>query len=265
MGRQQLADVLDAEMAARLLPDSAVAALGLWLRGAGAQYAKGTGSHTVPYTPSRWAAVVPWPGSLADRSGTGSALLSRGQAVSAVRDALAREEWAEALVASYVWGQGRTGYGPHRLAEILNESGVADRLAEAAEVLRSNGAVASYGVLRGAVKGLGPAFFTKLLYFLGPAVGSVPPTAPLILDMRVARVLRAYAAGIGEQMGEQSAAKVAAWIWSDGGWTPHRYDVYLRWMTAASEQVASAGIGWPPACPDLLELAFFEGRWNPTA
>ncbi|WP_322939925.1 8-oxoguanine DNA glycosylase OGG fold protein [Actinacidiphila paucisporea] len=63
----------------------------------------------------------------------------------------------------------------------------------------------------------------------------------------------------------RSAAKVAAWIWSDGGWTPHRYGVYLRWMTAASEQLASAGIGWPPACPDLLELAFFEGRWNPTA
>ncbi|SHL63517.1 hypothetical protein SAMN05216499_105169 [Actinacidiphila paucisporea] len=37
MGRQQFADVLDAEMAARLLPDSAVAALGQWLRGAGAQ------------------------------------------------------------------------------------------------------------------------------------------------------------------------------------------------------------------------------------
>lgn len=105
-------------------------------------------------------------------------------------------------MASYVWGQGLTGYGPHRLAEILAEPGLADCLAQAAEALRSHGAVASYGVLRGAIKGLGPAFFTKLLYFLGPAGGTVPPPAPLILDMRVARVLRAYAAGISEQMGE---------------------------------------------------------------
>lgn len=28
-----------------------------------------------------------------------------------MRDAVAREEWIEALVTSYVWGQGRTAYG----------------------------------------------------------------------------------------------------------------------------------------------------------
>jgi hypothetical protein len=190
--------------------------------------------------------------------------LSRDQAISAVRKALAREEWIEALVTSYVWGQGPTGYGPHRLAEILNEPGLADCLAQAVGALRSHGAVASYGVFRGAVKGFGPAFFTKFLYFLGRAVRPVPLPAPLILDMRVSRVLRAYAASIGEQIREESTAKVAAWIWSDGGWTPHRYDVYLRWMAAASEQLTSAGIGWPPSSPDLLELAFFEGRCHPT-
>lgn len=48
MGRQQLADVLDAEMAARLLPDSAVAALGLWLRGAACPVRKG---HWEPHSP----------------------------------------------------------------------------------------------------------------------------------------------------------------------------------------------------------------------
>lgn len=61
------------------------------------------------------------------------------------------------------------------------------------------------------------------------------------------------------------AADVAAWIWSDTGWTSHRYDVYLRFMTAAADRAARAGTGRPWSRPDLLELALFEGAWDPAA
>lgn len=80
-----------------------------------------------------------------------------------------------------MWGQGRTGYGPYRLKEILAEPLVADVLAKAGGTLREQGAVAAYRVLNGAVKGLGPAFFTKLLYFLN----HFPPPRPTLPPPRV--------------------------------------------------------------------------------
>jgi hypothetical protein len=215
--------------------------------------------------PGHWSAISPWPTGLAERSRTDIVTVSRAEVVAALQDAAAREDWAEALVASYVWGQGRTGFGPHRLEEILASSGLADALKGAAAVLLQQGAVAAYQIMDGAVKGLGPAFYTKFLYFLDLALA--PSTGPhaLILDQRVARVLRAHATNVGLDMGLPSAVSTAEWIWSDGGWTCHRYAVYLKWMTAASEQLRSADPRWAESSPDLLELAFFSGAWCPTA
>ncbi|MFD3372819.1 MULTISPECIES: hypothetical protein [unclassified Streptomyces] len=281
MGRQDLADALDDEMRRRPLPPTAVRTLGLWLAGSGAQYAKGAGGHAVEYKPAHWSGVEPWPAEFPERSRTGTARISRDQVVAATRGAAERSEWAEALVASYVWGQGRIGYGPHRLKEILAEPTADDALAKAGAALRQEGAVAAYDGLRGAVKGLGPAFFTKFLYFLDQGhvldhaysldqghsldLATDAPVAPraLILDQRVARVMRAHAARVGADMALAHASDVAAWIWSDSGWTSHRYGVYLEWIHSATEQLASAGIGWPGSRPDLLELALFDGVWNP--
>ncbi|MFJ3310800.1 hypothetical protein ACIPSA_49285 [Streptomyces sp. NPDC086549] len=265
MRRQDLADTLDAELMKRLLPASAIQALGAWLSGAGAGYAAGVGGHAVEYAPVHWAGVEPWPARFSERTLARIAVVSRAQVVAAVGEAAERREWSEALVASYVWGQGRTGYGPHRLKEILAESAVAPALAKAASALEEENAVAAYRVLYGAVKGLGPAFFTKLLYFLALAVDGPSSPRALILDQRVANVLRDHATRVGLAMGLTSADAVAAWIWSDGGWTPHRYDVYLQWMTAAAGQLAESGVGWPVASPDLLELALFSGVWDSTA
>ncbi|MGW3148863.1 8-oxoguanine DNA glycosylase OGG fold protein [Streptomyces sp. NPDC001177] len=265
MTRQDLADALDAELMKRLLPASAIEAVGAWLSGAGARYATGVGGHAVEYAPMHWAGVEPWPGQFSERTQPMIVVVSRAQVVAAVREAVERREWSEALVASYVWGQGRTGYGPHRLKEVLAESAVAPALAKAASALKEENAVAAYRVLYRAVRGLGPAFFTKFLYFLALAMdGSSSPRA-LILDQRVASVLRAHATRVGLAMGLTSAAAVAAWVWSDGGWTPHRYDVYLRWMSAAAEQLGSSGVGWPVSSPDLLELALFSDVWDSTA
>ncbi|MFF7927013.1 hypothetical protein ACFZDP_38825 [Streptomyces mirabilis] len=123
--------------------------------------------------------------------------VSRERVVAAVREALAREDWAEALVASYVWGQGRTGYGPYRLKEILREPGVGDVLAQAGHALREKGAVGAYRVLNGAAQGLGPAFFTKYLYFLDKGMDGQRAPQALILDQRIARILCAYATRSG--------------------------------------------------------------------
>ncbi|MGQ4516760.1 8-oxoguanine DNA glycosylase OGG fold protein [Streptomyces sp. DW26H14] len=261
--RQDRADALDGEMRARLLPKSAIALLSGWLKGDGARFAEGVGSHAVRYHPARWSAICHWPGGLADRGLDGEASVSRAQVAQMVRDAGAAGDWDEALVATYVWGQGRIGYGPHRLEEILSQGHLAETLARAGSVLGEQGAEAAYGALRKALKGYGPAFFTKFLYFLGAAGRPVSGLAPLILDQRLASVHRAHATRTGLRAGMEDAAATAAWVWSDGGWTPHRYGVYLDWMAASCGQLASAGIGWPPSCPDLLELALFSGVWDP--
>ncbi|MGW2016798.1 8-oxoguanine DNA glycosylase OGG fold protein [Streptomyces sp. NPDC001927] len=263
MRRQELADALDAELMKRLLPTTAVRAARGWLAGAGAHYATGVGAHAVEYVPALWSGIAPWPARLPDRSYAEGAAISRAQVVAATRDAVKGGVWSEALVASYVWGQGRTGYGPHRLKEILAEPDVSDVLVKAGGTLREKGAVEAYRVLYGTVRGLGPAFFTKLLYFLDLAMDTPAAPPALILDQRVARVVRTHATQVGLEAGLTSTSDVAAWTWSDGGWTPHRYRVYLHWLTAASEQLAASGIGWPESSPDLLELALFDGAWDP--
>ena len=267
MARQDWADELDAEMLRRLLPTRAIAALNNWLAGTGARYAGGVGTHAVEYAPASWAEVGPWPPSLGDRTSNAVAAISRSQVVASVQEAAVRDAWPEALTGSYVWGQGRTGYGPHRLREILAQPQAAASLERAAKTLQENGSVAAYRFLdgAGAVKGLGPAFFTKYLYFLGLALNTSTGPRALILDQRVARTLRAHAARIATDIRLPSGAEVAAWIWSDGGWTPHRYEVYLGWMTAATKQLESVVPGWPVSAPDLLELALFQGAWNPLA
>lgn len=265
MSRQDLADALDAELAVRPLPVSAVHAIRGWLAGAGSRYATGTGTHAVMYVPAHWSGITPWPIRLLERSQASGAAISRSEVVTIAREAVRGGAWAEALVASYVWGQGRNGYGPHRLREILAKPNTSDALAKAGAALREEGAAAAYRGLYGEVRGFGPAFITKLLYFLDRAIDAPVGPRALILDQRVARVVRIHATRLGVELGLPSAADVAAWIWSDGGWTPHRYGIYLHWATAAAEQLVSCGIGWPEASPDLLELALFDGVWDPAA
>jgi hypothetical protein len=60
MNRQDRADAVDREMAARLLPDTGLQALGRWWSKNAERLADGTpGAHAVRYTPSRWAHITP--------------------------------------------------------------------------------------------------------------------------------------------------------------------------------------------------------------
>jgi hypothetical protein len=167
------------------------------------------------------------------------------------------------LVASQVWGHGDRGYGPHRAARVLARPDLAATLTEAVSLLVSDGACAAYDKLD-AVRHLGPAFHTKFLYFAGQALPEVKGPRPLILDAVLARVLRRHATRLGRAAGLPWAPDVARRIWSPGGWTSHRYSVYLTWMSATTTHLAANLPAWPHS-PDLLELALFTGAWNPAA
>ncbi|WP_333733740.1 8-oxoguanine DNA glycosylase OGG fold protein [Streptomyces sp. IBSBF 3010] len=266
-GRQERADAVDREMAARLLPGPAVQALGLWWEKNGAAYPNGTpGAHTIRYTPGRWVEIDPWPEALAATSAGGDASVSRAEVASAVADALRRDAFREALVATYVWGKAKRGTpggsGPSTLDKILAFDGLDSVLAAAVTAMREHGASQGYSALLGQVPGLGPAFFTKFLYFTGIAIPPAHGLRPLILDRVLARRLRQLAAAVGRAGGHDPDGSIAAWVWSDGNWSPHRYQVYLSFMHAATEQL-TAGNSWPSgAAPDLLECAMFTIDWD---
>ncbi|MFE9859220.1 hypothetical protein [Streptomyces sp. NPDC005780] len=267
MNRQDRADAVDREMAARLLPDPVVRALGQWWEVNASAYADGTpGAHTVRYTPSRWAQITPWPKALAPTSASGDAAVSRAEVAAAVADVLKREAFREALVATYVWGKGKRGTpggsGPAALHKILAFDGLDTALAAAVTALREHGAPEAYAALKGQVLGLGPAFFTKFLYFTGTAVPPAHGPRPLILDRVLARRLRQIAAAVGRESGHDPDGSIATWVWSDSNWTPHRYRIYLSFMHDAAEQLAKDA-DWPSgAAPDLLECALFTTRWE---
>ncbi|MFC9059661.1 hypothetical protein ACFTXB_16635 [Streptomyces sp. NPDC057074] len=260
---QGRADDLDAMMLARLLPEDAMKALGEWLADPkrGGRYKSGSGAHTIPYLPRHWMAVDPWPHDFADRAAIASASVSRADVVITARSTTGSQSWAEAFVATQVWGYGPTGYGAFRTSQVLAQSGVEEAFAEAIAQLTEVGASAAYDRLR-VVCGLGPAFLTKFLYFAGQALPEVKGLRPLVLDRVLAGVLRRHATKVGMEAGCEWAPAIANRIWSDGNWTSHRYDIYLQWMYEASAQLTAASMEWP-ADPDVLELALFSGAWDP--
>ena len=99
-------------------------------------------------------------------------------------------------VAAYVWGLGKNVYSIGRLVRAFttNADIVEDNLLKAASILERDGAVAAYeSMLRGGAaqtKFMGPAYFTKFLFFIGYQNPAVTGLRPLVLDKRVATELR---------------------------------------------------------------------------
>ncbi|WP_454325275.1 8-oxoguanine DNA glycosylase OGG fold protein [Streptomyces glaucescens] len=211
----------------------------------------------------------PWPAGLASTSHAGDARVSRAEVTGMVADALRREAFREALVATYVWGKGKSGTpggsGPWTLQKILAAGILLDAaLAASVTALREKGAVDAYTVLHKAVPQFGPSFSTKFLYFAGQALPTVPGLQPLILDRVLSLRLRPLAAAVGRESGLDPDGTVAAWVWAEWDWTPHRYSVYLSFMHSAARQIAGTK-AWPSgAAPDLLEYALFSGVWTMT-
>lgn len=161
---------------------------------------------------------------------------------------------ADLLVASFIWGWGTTGYGPTRLLAIRTAAG--DRLESSlqqvlAEINNNHGSpdpIAGYAEFYGGytyegraapgqlpwsrLRGYGPAFFTKFLYF------STPGT--LILDNRLAKAV-------------YSRSKLPHLVTETGrsfAWTPYRHAVYLHWMKQTARAVDVE--------PELLEITLFR-------
>jgi len=98
-------------------------------------------------------------------------------------------------VAAMVWGYGNVGYGQDRTTKVLgNTPRPADRLLAVARTLAEEGALAAYRRLGDdcRLRGLGPAFGTKYLFFCQPT--GQTPTA-LILDATVSEWFALHAGG----------------------------------------------------------------------
>ncbi|MER7333526.1 MULTISPECIES: hypothetical protein [unclassified Micromonospora] len=190
-------------------------------------------------------------------------LLTRGDVTDTAGDCRSRRPWLPLLVTSFAWGWGKTGYGSRRLDRIMNADQTAsetfrddidNRLSAAVEMLDREGAVAAYDLLlrNGRIRGLGPAFFTKFLYFASRA--STEQCRALILDARLARQMR----GFWERRADQPYAangRPAEWLWRGPRWSAYRYQVYGAFMCRAAAQLSESGRRWTP---ELVELLLFR-------
>ncbi|MCX5440899.1 hypothetical protein [Streptomyces sp. NBC_00063] len=145
------------------------------------------------------------------------------------------------LVAAVAWGTGTNARPLAFRAKIFTDNSatwIDERLTKALAALTEGDPVGAYLVMNevGArVKHLGPAFFTKVLYF---AAGTEPcgQLWPLILDQNVVKALNALVPGL-------------AWD-PTGRWTTSQYAVYLEHAHKWAER-------WR-AAPDVVERTLFE-------
>lgn len=200
--------------------------------------------HTMSLSPAHWLDRLPqtdmWPPAL-DVLPRGKKWpeIDRGTLFSMAQEIatpLAAVHWYIAVCA---WGVGLSARNVTRRVRVLQDNPDAgQRILDATAVLRTEGAVAGYvayspgGV--GRLRGLGPGFWTKLLYFAG--YDHTPDgRQPLILDQYVVAGLNDVA-GLG-------------WA-SDWQWSAAQYDQYL-------DLVASFAQKWNTT-PDVIERALFE-------
>lgn len=127
------------------------------------------------------------------------------------------------MVAVAAWGAGTRWYSVVRAARPWSSNSrrfptiVGDKLYNAVHVLFEGGAIKAYRLLLGVghVPGLGPAFFTKFLYFVGYDHAGAE-LRPLILDRYVARGMN----------------KLRGTDWPDAAWRSSVYADYLEWARA---------------------------------
>jgi len=122
-----------------------------------------------------------------------------------VRSELAIGRTLRAFLAVTVWGWGDDDRGPkqtrwvltgHRRADAFEQpvlSSVAPRLTRSAELVRGRGPLEGfrYLVTEGQIKGFGPQFLTKWLYFASAREGLDGPQVAPILDTKIAAWLEA--------------------------------------------------------------------------
>lgn len=148
--------------------------------------------------------------------------------VAVLVDNLLPKNVAGAFVVAMIWGHGSSGYGPFRTASVLTGSKtpkeahlsreVVQQLEESVAVAREQGTVEGYRYLNnapGKISGLGPAFFTKWLYFVTAQGDATSMSAAPVLDILVISWLQEHA-GIKLRTGytkdyEQYVALLGQW------------------------------------------------------
>ncbi|WP_347876819.1 8-oxoguanine DNA glycosylase OGG fold protein [Rhodococcoides fascians] len=145
------------------------------------------------------------------------------------------------LWASLAWGEGTRAFrNPGRVRSFLmDRDRNSDLLVQAADISLSD-PEAAYQALFRQIKHLGPAFFTKFLYFAGGGNASHPC---LILDARVAAALKYH----------------SGWDSLDAraGWPADTYGRYCELLARWAGEVDQRGI---PISADQLEFRLFSRR-----
>lgn len=133
------------------------------------------------------------------------AALDRSIAAERIDVLLDDDKTAAAFVVAMIWGHGSSGYGPFRTARILTGTAdpageplspnVLEELKRSVDIAHDGGAVSGYRYLNndGKITGLGPAFFTKWLYFVTARGNPTSPSAAPVLDALVIEWLRRHA------------------------------------------------------------------------
>lgn len=145
-------------------------------------------------------------------------------------------------VAVCAWGAGTSAQQTHRSIRPLLEPGAPQRLLEGLRVAATRTADEGYSMFSetgpARIKYLGPAFFTKLLYFAAGLPSPADTRHPLILDTRVAVAL--------------GWKKLA-------GWSAAEYSGYLDLVEQLHQQ-------WRPDLPtDVIEYTLFRAGRAPSA
>jgi hypothetical protein len=210
----------------------------------------GVRSHTVCFPATPWDEPPGLPDGI-PRTGR----ISRGDVLDIGQQVRARARPAtDLLVATFIWGWGTAGYGPRRLRDIRAAAGnrLESSLQRALDEVNTDPAspdpIAGYACLYSGnddqdrvepgqepwsrLRGFGPAFFTKFLYFSTPGA--------LILDNRLANAV--HKLSHMPHLVNANRQSLA--------WTPYRYSVYLHWMTLTAQAVGAG--------PELLELTLFQ-------
>lgn len=186
----------------------------------------------------RWPKDLPLPGFLKRSepalSVSRQRLFEFGESVETEEDAVSF------YVAVCSWGAGTDAQQTYRCVQPLHQPGAPGKLLEGLRVASLGSADEGYFTFnnysQARIKYLGPAFFTKLLYFAAGRPTPVDTRHPLILDRRVAAAL--------------------GWT-KTSGWRTSEYSRYLDLVEQLHER-------WRPDLPtDVIEYTLFQAGRAP--